>query len=510
MRTSLVLPTLVLLLAAGCSGKPAASGGNAGSDTTTAGADVARWEQQAARVTIIRDDWGIPHIYGKTDADAVFGMIYAQAEDDFNRIEVNYLNAMGRLAEAEGEAAIWRDLRMKLFIDPVEMQKQFAASPPWLQTLATAWADGLNYYLHMHPETKAKVLTKFEPWMALTFSEGSIGGDIEDVSLKELQAFYDLPPAIGGQIPVGESPLRAERFSPAKEPTGSNGFAVAPQNTANKHALLLINPHTSFFFREEAQMVSEEGLNAYGAATWGQFFIYQGFNDKAGWMHTSSGADVIDEYAEEVRKSGNGYAYVVAGKEVPVKATKITVAYKGQSGMTTRDFIVYRTEHGPVVRQADGKWISVALMQEPVKALTQSWTRTKAKNYKEFRATMELHTNSSNNTIFADAEGNIAYFHANHVPIRNPKFDWNKPVDGSDTATTYRGITSLDASPNVLNPSTGWIQNTNNWPFSVAGAASPKQSALSEVHGDLSGESARHPRHARAQRPQGLHARDAP
>jgi acyl-homoserine-lactone acylase len=155
--------------------------------------DVAAWEARAQEITIIRDDWGIPHIYGTTDADAVFGMIYAQAEDDFNRIEVNFLNSQGRLAEAEGEGEIWRDLRMKLFIDPVDMQAQYDASPQWLKDLMDAWADGLNYYLHTHPEVTPRVLTHFEPWMALTFSEGSIGGDIERVNLRELEAFYGEP-----------------------------------------------------------------------------------------------------------------------------------------------------------------------------------------------------------------------------------------------------------------------------------------------------------------------------
>ncbi len=474
-----LLCALLSTLAAGCSPKPAAPGGNAGSDPSTADADVTGWEQQAARVEIIRDDWGIPHVYGKSDADAVFGMIYAQAEDDFHRIEMNYLNAMGRTAEADGESAIWQDLRMKLFIDPVEIQKQFKASPPWLQTLCTAWADGLNYYLHMHPETKPKVLGRFEPWMALTFSEGSIGGDIEDVSLKALEAFYGAPGGVGvAPVAVGQTTARElVQFTPEREPTGSNGFAIAPQNTVNKKALLLINPHTSFFFREEAQMVSEEGLNAYGAATWGQFFIYQGFNADAGWMHTSSGADVIDEFAETVTKTGDRWVYLSGGVDQPVTSKRVSVNYITPAGRKSRDFTVFYTAHGPVVRQENGKWISVALMQEPVTALTQSWTRTKAKNYAEFRTSMDLHTNSSNNTVFADRAGNIAYFHANRVPKRNPKFDWSKPVDGSDTATAYRGMHSLDESPNVLNPSTGWIQNTNNWPYSVSGAASPKASA---------------------------------
>lgn len=132
-------------------------------------------------MTITRDNWGIPHIHGKTDADAVFGMVYAQAEDDFNRVETNYINAMGRMAEVEGEGAVIRDLRMKLFIDPDSMKAQYATSPAWLKRLMDAYADGLNYYLYTHPKTTPRLIKHFEPWMALTFSEGSIGGDIEHV-----------------------------------------------------------------------------------------------------------------------------------------------------------------------------------------------------------------------------------------------------------------------------------------------------------------------------------------
>ena len=428
--------------------------------------DVARWEQQARNVTITRDDWGIPHVKGKTDADAVFGMIYAQAEDDFNRVEVNYLNAMGRLAEAEGEGAIYRDLRMKLFVDPADLQAQYATSPEWLKTLMNAWADGLNFYLYNHPDTKPRVITRFEPWMALSFSEGSIGGDIEDVSLKALEAFYG-----GRKVSVAVT----DRTARPAEPTGSNGFAIAPSNSASKRALLLINPHTSFFFREELQMTSDEGLNAYGAVTWGQFFVYQGFNEHAGWMHTSSGADVVDEYTETIVRKGDTLSYKYGREERPVTSGKISIPYKSATGMATREFTVYRTHHGPVVREADGKWISVKLMNEPVKALTQSYTRTTAKNYREFHATMQLHTNSSNNTIFADREGNVAYLHANHVARRDPKFDFTKPVDGSNPATEWGPVHSVEESPLVLNPATGWLYNTNNWPYSAAGANSPRK-----------------------------------
>ncbi len=446
---------LAALAAASCAGHAAAD------------KDVAAWEKRAQGITIIRDTWGIPHVYGKTDADAVFGVAYAQAEDDFNRVETNFINGIGRLAEAEGEKEIYRDLRMKLFIDPEDMKAQYQKSPAWLKLLMDAWADGLNYYLRTHPAVTPRVIKHFEPWMALTFSEGSIGGDIERVNLTQLEAFY------------GHGPKTATTVAEAQpvyvEPTGSNGAAVAPSNTASHHALLLINPHTSFFFRAEAQMVSEEGLNAYGAITWGQFFIYQGFNDRAGWMHTSSGVDNIDEYLETVVKKNDGFYYKYGSEERPMKTSTIVVPYRSASGMAKKEFTVYRTHHGPIVREEGGKWISVRLMEEPLKALNQSYSRTKARNYQAYRDVMELHTNSSNNTIYADADGTIAYFHSNFIPRRDPRFDWTKPVDGSTPDTEWHGVLSIDETPGLKNPPNGWLYNTNNWPWTAAGAYSPKR-----------------------------------
>jgi acyl-homoserine-lactone acylase len=428
--------------------------------------DLRRWEQQAHNVTITRDDWGIAHVRGKTDADAVFGMIYAQAEDDFNRVETNYLNAMGRLAEAEGEKAIWQDLRMKLFIDPDSMRAKYAASPAWLRRLMNAWADGLNYYLQTHPQVKPRVITQFEPWMALSFTEGSIGGDIESIELDDLEAFYG---------DSGGRPEPPEASGGEREPAGSNGFAIAPANTLNHRALLLINPHTSFFFRSELQMTSDEGLNAYGAATWGQFFIYQGFNERAGWMHTSTGADVVDEYAESVVRRGSRLSYKYGKKEGRVLSRRITIPYRTPAGMKSRVFTVYRTHHGPIVRAEGKKWVSVRLMEKPVEALSQSFLRTKARSLAAVQKVMGLHANSSNNTVYADAGGHIAYFHPQFIPRRDNRFDWTHPVDGSDTTTEWHGVHGIEDSPHVIDPPNGWIQNTNNWPYSAAGRYSPSE-----------------------------------
>jgi acyl-homoserine lactone acylase PvdQ len=267
-------------------------------------------------------------------------------------------------------------------------------------------------------------------------------------------------------------------------------MAIAPSNTAGRHALLLINPHTSFFFRSELQMVSEQGLNAYGAVTWGQFFIYQGFNERTGWMHTSSGVDAVDEYLETVQKKGDSFFYKYGNEERPLAAALVAVPYRNGNAMAEKKFTVYRTHHGPIIRESNGKWVSIRLMQEPVKALEQSYTRTKTKDYKGFRQTMELKANSSNNTIFADADGDIAYFHGNFIPKRDTSFDWTKPVDGSNPATEWHGLLAVDETPHLLNPKSGWLYNTNNWPWSAAGASSPKKEDY-PAYVESGGESAR-------------------
>src|SRR6266550_6497163 len=302
---------------------------------TPSPAYLARWSREAASFTITRDDWGIPHISVKTDADAVFGLLYAQAEDDFNRVETNYCNALGRAAEWEGEGAIYRDLRMRLINNPDSLKALYSRSPRWLQSVMNAWADGLNYYLYKHPEVKPKVITHFEAWMPLAFSDGSIGPDIETVNLTQLAAFY------GGRPGTVSSARQSERDADR----GSNGVAIAPSNTLSHHALLLINPHTSFFFRAEVQVTSQQGLNAYGAVTWGQFFIYQGFNDRAGWMHTSTGADNIDEYLETFipreaggerreagKPGGDHFTYRYGKTERPITEDKAVIRFRAPQG----------------------------------------------------------------------------------------------------------------------------------------------------------------------------------
>ena len=426
-------------------------------------AELKRLKDRAQKVTIIRDKWGIPHIYAKTDADVVFGMLYAQCEDDFSRVEWNYIDAMGRTAEVEGESALYFDLRSRLYHDSTKAKEHYKQSKPEMKKLMDAFADGVNYYLLTHPDVKPKLLNRFHPWFPLLFSEGSIGGDLTHININNLREFYK-----------DERKPEMEITEPV-EPKGSNGFAIAPSKTENGNALLLINPHTSFYFRSELQMISEEGLHAYGAVTWGQFFIYQGFNTNCGWMHTSTYADAVDEYLETVSRKGDKFYYKHDGKWKPIKEIPMTLKYMTSDGMKDKDFTVYSTHHGPVIADVEGKWKTIGMMDEPVHALEQSYMRTKATGYDSYKKVMELNGNSSNNTVFADNKGNIAYWHGNFVPKRDPSFNWNLPVDGTLASTDWKGLHGINEIVQLKNPANGWIQNCNSTPFTAAADASPKK-----------------------------------
>ena len=429
--------------------------------------EIARWEKQSKSVTIIRDNWGIPHIYGKSDADAVFGLLYAQCEDDFKRVEMNYIEKLGRMSEVKGESSLQDDLYIKLIIDSAEAVADYKKSPLWMQKLLNAYADGINYYLSKHPETKPVLLTKFKPWYQLLWTDGSIGAiSTGDVTEDDVKKFYlgDAAPAVAKIKDVFED-----------QNIGSNGFAIAPSKTESGNAILYINPHVTFYFRPEVQVVSEEGLNVYGAVTWGQLFVYQGFNEHCGWMHTSSNIDVADLYKEKIVKKNSQLFYEYDNALKPVAKKIITLHYKKENTVQTKTITTYFTHHGPVMANRNGQWISVRGYNRALKSLIQSFERTKAKGLEDYKKNMMLYANTSNNTVFADDKGNIAYWHGDYVPRRDKKLNWSLPVDGTTTATEWQGLHTLDEIVHVYNPATGWIQNCNSTPFTVSGSSSPKQ-----------------------------------
>ena len=245
--------------------------------------------------------------------------------------------------------------------------------------------------------------------------------------------------------------------------------------TKSGKAILLINPHTSFYFRPEVHVVSKQGLNAYGAVTWGQFFVYQGFNEKTGWMHTSGDTDVKDEYAISPINIDEQPLYKYGDEYRPMEKKDISLAYKTEGGtIDLQSFTIYRTHHGPVTHEDGDKLVATAIMWDPVNALMQSFLRTKKSNHTEFREMMNMRTNSSNNTVYADADGTIAYYHGNFIPKRSRNFDFSGILDGENPDTDWQGLHEVDECIVIVNPANGWIQNCNSTPFTVAAEYSPR------------------------------------
>jgi len=428
--------------------------------------EISSWEQKAKNVTIIRDNWGIPHIYGKTDADAVFGLLFAQCEDDFKRVEMNYIEKLGRMAEIKGESSLFDDLFIRMLIDSAEEVADYRQAPDWFRALLDAHAAGINYYLFKHPEEKPALLHRFKPWYPLLWTDGSIGAiNTGDITEQDVEALY------------GEGTKLLATARPPKEESadGSNGFAIGPSRSTSGKSILFINPHVTFYFRPEVQMQSEEGLQAYGAVTWGQFFIYQGFNAHSGWMHTSSNADLADLYLEKIDNRNGKYVDTYENKEIPVTEKRILIRYRKGDEILSREFLAMSTHHGPVMARRNGSYISVRSYNRSLNSLMQSWLRTRAKGFDDFKKTMDMRGNTSNNTVFADYKGNIAYWHGNYMPVRDQKYNWSKPVDGSIEATEWKGLHPVDETVHLYNPSTGWIQNCNSTPFTAAGESSPKK-----------------------------------
>ena len=437
-------------------------------------ADITRWQKQATRVTIIRDNYGIPHVYGKTDADAVFGLLYAQCEDDFRRVEMNYIEKLGRKAEVNGVRDLYNDLLIRLVIDSADAIRDYNNASDTLRQILNAFADGVNYFLYKNQQVKPILLNHFEPWYPLLWTDGSIGAiSTGGISVDELKNFYS-----------GNDEALTKREFKEDDPTGSNGFAFAPRITESGKAILYINPHVTFYFRPEVHMISEEaspddpfgrGLNVYGAVTWGQPFIYQGFNEHCGWMHTSSKVDISDAYIEKLTNKEGVWFYEYNGEQKPVIKKLISIKYKTATGFETKIFNSLFTHHGPVMAKRDGQYLSLRHNNRDTKGFMQSWLRTKTKSFADFKKTMDMGSNPSNNTVYADAEGNIAYWHGNFLPRRDPKYDWSKPVDGSTSATAWQGYHTVEESVHIYNPQNGWLQNCNSTPFTAAGKYSPKK-----------------------------------
>lgn len=416
-------------------------------------------EALARTVTIYRDTYGVPHLYAKTDAGAVFGLVYAMAEDNFWQLETDYIGLIGRRAEVDGPPGLMQDLLVRAWEVEKGAKEQYAHASPQLKMLCDSFAAGLNYYLAKHPEVHPRLLTRFEPWYALAEEHHGPAGT--GITLAERVAAFP---------PLGSGPVTGGAGMDYNE--GSNMWAVAPSRSADGHALLLINPHVQFFGggqRYEAHLHSNQGLDVSGFAMLGSPYIWSGHNRYLGWSHTNNYAQTSDVYVESFDVSGDPLSYRYGSGHRRAVEWSDTIRVKTDSGMETRTVTFRKTHHGPILGMRNGQALAVRAAAVDGGRMEESWIVDKARNLTEFKTALARRAYTGSNTIYADVKGNIYYLHGNAVPRRSLKFDWTKPVDGSNPETEWQGLHTIDELPNVLNPKSGWVQNCNSTPFLTSG-----------------------------------------
>lgn len=421
-------------------------------------------DELAARVTIYRDTYGIPHVFGETDVSTMFGFAYAQAEDNFWRLEDDYIRSLGRLAEAEGERGLVDDRRNRALEIPRLAREEYGRMPRRTRALLDGFARGLNAYLADHPEVRPRLLPRFEPWYPLAFirynyyqngffwSAGLRTGDLETAAIE---------------------PVRDEG-------AGSNGWVIGPTRSATGHPMLFINPHLPFFGPGqvyEGHVNSREGWNFTGYTRLGFPFPYVGHNESLGWVSTDNQADQADLYLETFDDPSRPLAYRYGRDYRMATAWIDTIAVRTDSGIERRVFTFRKTHHGPIVGTRGGRPLALRMAKLDGDGWLGEWyAMTRARSVSELKAAMRPLNMLFGNVMAADAGGNIFYLYNAAVPVRDERFDWSEPVEGSNPATEWRGYHPLEALPQLTNPPAGWMQNCNTSPFLLTSSGNPDSS----------------------------------
>ena len=412
----------------------------------------------AKSVTIYRDNYGVPHVFGPTDASCIFGYIYAQAEDTFWQIEDSYIRALGRASEVYGEKTLDDDRLVRALQIPKLAQEEYDRASPETKKLVDASAEGLNYFLARNLQVKPRLITHFEPWHIYAFNRYAL--------------YY--------KFIFGKSGLKPAEISAVIESQGSNMWAITPAKSSDGHAMLFINPHQPFFGVGqwyEGHVHSEEGWNMSGASFFGSGFPTIGHNDVLGWSHTVNEPDIVDVYQETFDNAGDPLAYWYDGKYRHATEWKETIKVKTASGFTDRTFTFRKTHHGPILAKRDGKFLAVKMAKFEEGGQVDEWyAMSKAHNFDEFKKAMSAIAVPMFNAIYADRDGNIFYVYNGAVPKRSLKFDWSKPVDGSTSETEWQGYHTFNELPQVTNPKSGFVQNCNSTPFATTVFGNPDPS----------------------------------
>ena len=422
-------------------------------------------EQVARSVTIYRDTYGVPHIYAPTDAACVFGFAYAQAEDNFWQIEDNYIRALGRTTEVYGESALPSDLLNRALEISKLSIAEYQHSSPRMREMADAYADGLNFYLARHPQTHPRLITHFEPWHTFALNR-----------YIWWQIFIFNIQANRGGIKVKDLPAAAPERQ-LQSPIGSNAWAISPIKSATGSAMLFQNPHLRFSGTNvlcEGHLHSNQGWNVSGATFFGIPFPIWAHNDYLGWSATVNYPDITDVYIEKFIDPKNPLRYAYGdGYRIATEWSEV-IKIKTAKGVESKTFTLRKTHHGAIlaVRDKESLALRMAKFQEGG-TLDSLYAMSKARSLSEFKTIMARLGFPFGSFVYADRAGNIFYLYNGGVPRRSLKFDWTKPVDGSNPETEWQGYHSFDELPQLTNPKTGFIQNANSTPFFTTTEGNP-------------------------------------
>ncbi len=452
-----------------------------------------RAEKIARSVTIYRDSYGVPHVFGPTDASCVFGFVYAQAEDNFWQVEDSYIRALGRSSEVYGDRTLSDDLLNRALEITNLSIAEYEKAGARIRELAQAHADALNYFLERNPRVKPRLITHFEPWYSFAFRRyslyqlfifGKSGLRVDEIKTAVREAAPGSTPATTGNVLKLEdlSEIAANR---GLEPEiGSNMWAVSPAKSASGHSLLLINPHQPFFGPGqwyEGHVHSGEGWDFSGASFFGSPFPTLGHSQYLGWSHTVNDPDITDTWIEKFDDPDNPLAYRYGAGQRTATEWAAAVKIKTAGGFETKTFKFRKTHHGPIVSVRGGKPLSLRLSRLEDGGMLEEWyAMTKSRSVDEFKKAMSAAIIPMFNAVCADRNGNIFYVYNAAIPRRSTKFDWTKPVDGSNPETEWQGYHKFEELPQLTNPKTGFVQNCNQTPFTTTTEGNPVKADFPE------------------------------
>lgn len=415
--------------------------------------------EELTDIKIARDVYGVPHIMAKTDAEVAYGLAWTQCEDDFITFQELMAACKGMLGEIKGQDGLVADFGIKFMgLKEIADKKYNSDVTGDFKKYLESFVSGVNAYAKLNPEKV--LLDDLFPITGADIITGYLLGNLE-VS----HAGDDLKKILGGTI------IKDLKSDVSK---GSNAFAFSKNKTIDGKTYLAINSHQpleGWYSWYEAHLISEEGMNILGGTFAGGICIFHGANENLGWAHTVNHADFSDVYKLEMHPEKDDF-YKFDEEWIELKQKRYWSWLKLGPIKVPITKSIYESKYGPTFKTEDGVFAWKFVVGQSIKMAEQWYRMNKARNFKEFKEALEMRGIAALNIVYADKYDTIYYISNGSFPERNPNYNWSKVLPGNTSETLWNNtLVPFDSLPQVLNPSSGWVFNTNNTPFSATDAA---------------------------------------